>query len=405
MIAATAMCAAAATEAAAQTPPGSLVLNEQLQLGDVVAGEVLNVVDAQDQVTVTTTARGNEISGAVQNDSLTATSRQTLRGSTTASTSLTLGGDTAGTVTAVTQARGNYLAAGAYDANLELSSRQDVDDVYVGAASEITGEEARLLGGGSVQAAAIANTTAIGGETAVIAADIDQTSAATVRAENFMGSRYVPGSAEFSSQALANAAASNGDLASGQALTVRQRSSGESVEADTSANAANAWDLAGRANAGANQAVFYNQGGALVVASDQGNAGRVSASGVVTAYDFGAATVQARGVGNELSAGNNDIYLEIDNVQLNSGPIDASAQFSGGNGYDVYVGADAAGNVVTGYACSECQGVIDARNSQTNAASVTAVAGATVQGSARAVVAGSNAVGNSATFYVSRPAN
>ena len=46
MIAATAMCAAAATEAAAQD--GSLVLNNQLQLGDVISGQTLNVVGATD---------------------------------------------------------------------------------------------------------------------------------------------------------------------------------------------------------------------------------------------------------------------------------------------------------------------------------------------------------------------
>ena len=128
-----------------------------------------------------------------------------------------------------------------------------------------------------------------------------------------------------------------------------------------------------------------------------------SAAAVVTSYDFGAATSQARGVGNEVSAGNNDVYLEIDNLQLNNGQIDASAEFSGGNGYDAYVGADAAGNSITGYACSECEGVIDARNSQTNTANISATASAATQGSTRAVLAGANAVGNAATFYVSRP--
>ncbi|MFY8163095.1 MAG: holdfast attachment protein D, partial [Brevundimonas sp.] len=51
-IAATILCAAAATEAAAQNPPqdGTIVLNQQLQLGDVFAGQTLNVVDPQDQV-------------------------------------------------------------------------------------------------------------------------------------------------------------------------------------------------------------------------------------------------------------------------------------------------------------------------------------------------------------------
>ena len=57
---ATAMFAAVATDACAQTPPpptgedDSVVLNNQLQLGDVIAGQTLNVVNAQEQVTVTT---------------------------------------------------------------------------------------------------------------------------------------------------------------------------------------------------------------------------------------------------------------------------------------------------------------------------------------------------------------
>ena len=68
-IAATVLCAAAATEAAAQD--GTIVLNQQLQLGDVFAGQTLNVVDSQDQVTVETSAQGNSASGAVENGSIT----------------------------------------------------------------------------------------------------------------------------------------------------------------------------------------------------------------------------------------------------------------------------------------------------------------------------------------------
>src|SRR5690606_38185463 len=71
-IAATALCAAAATEAAAQTPPpdDSVVLNQQLQLGDVFSHQTLNVVDPQEQVTVSTSAQGNSASGAVENGSI-----------------------------------------------------------------------------------------------------------------------------------------------------------------------------------------------------------------------------------------------------------------------------------------------------------------------------------------------
>src|SRR5690606_22894190 len=66
-IAATALCVAAATEAASQTPPqDSAVLNQQLQLGDVFAEQTLNVAAAQAQVTATTSPQATSAAGADQ---------------------------------------------------------------------------------------------------------------------------------------------------------------------------------------------------------------------------------------------------------------------------------------------------------------------------------------------------
>ena len=133
--------------------------------------------------------------------------------------------------------------------------------------------------------------------------------------------------------------------------------------------------------------------------------GDVRASALTTAYDYGRAEAHARGAANELTVCNNDIYVEIDNTQFNTGGVDVVATFSGTNGYDVSVGADAVGNSVTGYACSECDGRLEAANTQTNTGDVSAIANTTVAGSNRSVITGANAVGNSASFYVSRPGN
>ena len=401
MIAATVTCAAVATEASAQD--GSIVLNEQLQLGDVIAGQTLNVEDAQDQVTVTTYAQGTYATGAVQNGSVAVTSTQTMSGSARASTVMSLGGDTQGIVNATTQAGGNYLAVGAYDADLDIEAVQILNGTEVRASSAINGGTARLLSGGSVGVSAIGNTTALGGSGSVVTGSVDQYASATVRASNYAATQYSPAEAGFTSQALGNAVAVNSDANSGQNLTVGQITTSNLIEADTSANAGNAWNLAARAHAGANQAVLANQGGSMVVATDQTNGAYVRAAAVATAYDYGSATAYARGAGNEVSAGNNDIYLQIDNTQFNSGGVDVSASFSGTNGYDAYVGADAVGNSVTGYACSECAGQINATNNQVNQGHVTATAQTTVAGSGRAVITGANAVGNSASFYVTRP--
>jgi len=407
-IAATALCVAAATEAAAQTPPpegGAIVLNGQLFEGDVFSHQTLNVVDAQEQVTVSTSAQGNSASAAVENGAIAVQSDQDMRGSAVASTDMTLGGDTDGLVTATTQAGGNYLAVSAYDADLAVDAVQSNTGDLVSATSQLGEDDARLLGGAVINASAISNTVAMYGEGSAVSGTIDQSSSATVRAYDRIETQYIPAEAGVSSQAIVNAIAVNSGQTSGQDLGIVQTSSGDFVEAESSANAGNAWDLAGRAQAAANQAVLYNEGGSVVVEADQNNNAFVRSAATTTAYDYGRAEAHAQGAGNELSVGNNDIYIEIDSTQFNSGGVDVTATFSGTNGYDVYVGADAVGNSVTGYACSECAGYLEARNDQTNTGDVSATASTTVAGSGRAVITGANATGNSATFYVSRPSN
>lgn len=400
ILAATATFAAAATDASAQD---QLVLNNQIQLGDVVSGQTLNVQDASDQVTVSTAATGNSLSGSVQGGSNDLRSVQRMDGNATSTTTMNLGGDTAGAVNATTQANGNYIAAGAYGATLAIDSDQSVGPAEIVANSSITGGTARLLSGASVNVAATGNTMALGGTGTVISGAVHQTSDASVRANNLAETQYVPATAAFTAQALGNATAINSEATSGQNIYVGQRSTGDIITADTSANAGNGWDLAGRSVANANQAVLANQGGSVVARTQQENFSQVSSTATVTSYDFGAATASAQGGGNVVSVGNNDQYLELDNNQLNTGGVEVQASFAGTNGYDAYVSADAVGNSVTGYACAECQAQLTAGNVQYNEGNVSASANTTVYGQGRAVITGTSATGNAATFYVTRP--
>lgn len=401
------MCAAAATEAAAQTPPqdNSLVLNNQLQLGDVFADQTLNVVDSQDQVTVGTTANGNEFSGAVENGAVTVRSTQDMRGDSVATTSVTLGGDTSGPVAVNSNAGGNYLAASGYDADVTVEATQRNTGGLVGAQTEVGDENARLLAGGVVSATATSNTTSLYGEGSFVRGTVEQSSDATVRAYSRLDSQYVPAAAEVQAQAMGNAIGVNSGQTSGQNLGFDQTSTGDFIEAEASANTGNGWDLAARARAVGNYANSYNSGGSVEVGSAQDNSSFIRSAATTTAYDYGRAQAYASGAGNQLSVGNNDIFVEIDTTQINTGGVDVSANFSGTNGYDVYVGAEAVGNAVTGYACSECQGYLEARNTQTNSGDVSAQASTIVAGSNRAVISSATATGNSATFYVSRPSH
>lgn len=356
-------------------------------------------------MTVNTSAQGNQATGAVQGGEIAVQSNQDMRGDAVARTDATFGGDTYGVVDIRTQAGGNYLGVSAYDADMTVDASQSNTGGIVSAISEVGNSNDRLHAGGLVAASATSNSTALYGEGAFVQGTVDQSSSATVRSFSRVQAQYIPDEMAVTSDSVVNAVTVNSGATSGQNLSITQSSTGDFMDADASANAGNAWDLASRARASANRATLYNQGGSVVAETAQDNTADVRTNALTTAYDFGRAEAVSQAAANEASIGNNDIFIEIDNTQINSGGVDATATFSGANGYDAYVGANAVGNSVTGYACADCSAYLDATNTQTNTGNVSATANTTVAGSGRAVITGANAVGNSATFYVSRPGN
>ena len=404
-MAATALCAATATEALAQS--SGLVLNEQLQLGDVLAGERLNVVDAQAQINQSVTAQGNSLVGGTEGQDVAVLSQQDARGATRAGSELTLGGQTDGILVSTVQARANYLGATANNARLTLEAAQS-SSADVEASTQIMGDQSMLAGGAYIATGAIANTVALGGtgaadNRAAVVGTVDQLSSGNVFAVTRGSPRWVRDPSDFSAQAVGNAVQSTTGPNSNQELAVRQRTTGQAIAADVGIYAGNGWDLAARANATANTAAFYNQGGSLITTTDQGNTAQVSADAELSSYDFGKATTIATATGNEVIVGNNDIYLEIDNTQVNSGGVEATASFTGYQGYDAYVGANAVGNSVTGYVCGDCAGNMSVSNQQLNNGNVTATSNTVINSAGRHIITGTTAVGNAATFYATRP--
>jgi hypothetical protein len=130
---------------------------------------------------------------------------------------------------------------------------------------------------------------------------------------------------------------------------------------------------------------------------------------VATDFQFGTGQATALGVGNSVLAGNQGPSTDLNNLQLNTGGIEAEASFTGDNGYDATSSATAMGNAAIGYACSQCGGVININNNQTTSGGgVEASSSTTITnlgGSNRSSTGIATAVGNSATFYVSKPSN
>jgi hypothetical protein len=109
-------------------------------------------------------------------------------------------------------------------------------------------------------------------------------------------------------------------------------------------------------------------------------------------------------VGNSAVAENVGPSLSFDNSQSSTGTgIVVNASFTGQTGYDASASATAIANAATGYACSECGGVINIANTQTSNTVVAATSEIDIAGSNRSVTAAATAVGNSASFYVSKP--
>lgn len=406
MMAATATFAALATEASAQQTPtcdpqaGETCSSTQTQTGDVTGQVDLNV--SVDQLTVSTSAQGNALSGGVTGTSASLVSRQSMTGATVAPSTVIVNGEADGQLSVDTTARGNYLGVTTDRATFAVDASQSATGDRVEAGTYVQAPNGRVLQGGFATSTAVANTVALGGPSSSLTGVIDQRAQTTVFAETVADVQYIPAPATFSSQAVANAVQTNTTGASHQDLAIRQSNAASTTEARTDVYVDNGWDLTIGANAGANQAITANAGGSMLIQTDQANAGRVRADARVQTNLQGQTVLAARSVANETVAGNNDIYLKLDNTQLNTGGVEANATYVGVNGYDAYVGSDAVGNAVTGYACSQCGGDVNVNNTQTNSGNVTATTNATVS-SGRTAVVGANAVGNSASFYISRP--
>lgn len=399
-IVATALCAVLASKAAAQD--ATTVLNEQLQLGDVFSHQSLNVVDAGQQVGVSSTALGNQINGGTEGQSLRFVNQQTGFAAAVAQTRLNMQGQTRGRVTVVNQARVNEASVAANDAPIELDSRQYA---YGPAVSTVTQEntEARLIGGASITSAAYSNSLHAGGNNTFASGTIHQESTEHTLAQTNAPALYVPGQSSFHSDAASNSVQVVTTGTSGQDLGVSQDNVGW-TGAESISVANNAWDTATTSSAAANRALLYNAGGSQLTMTNQSNSGDVYSHASAYAYEFGQVRVIADGVGNQTVSGNNDIWIEVDNNQINTGGVAVSAYASGHTGYDAYVGANATGNSVTGYACSDCGGVLTANNVQNNSGPVSATANTSLSGPSRAVITGTTATGNSANFHVTRPA-
>jgi len=396
------------------TQPTTTTVNGQMQVdnaqtgtGDVSADDNLTVTENDGLTSATAQATGNALQGGNDAADATLNSVQNLPGSIRASAVITGandGGDAAtsqGTpVYANSQAIGNYLTSVSHAASLTANATQTA----TGAEQAWTGVIApnnSIYTSGEGDATAEANHAGFEVTQGALTATMTQASTGDVSAKVTTAVDYSPSPNLYASYATGNYyGAYSGDQGS-QDHTVTQSQTGATA-ARTEVYGGNMWQVESQSNSVANNVDVQNTGGALIVANDQTQSGPVSSQAYLRAEQYGQAYVTASGIGNQVAAGNNDIYVRLDNTQLSSGGVDATATFDGvESGYDAYVTADAVGNQALAYACSECQADYGVTSTQTNSSDVSATATAVVN-QGRSIVSSARATGNSATYYVSK---
>jgi hypothetical protein len=390
----------------------STVNNNQVQLGDIFATQTLNVVDVSDSTSATTSSTGNGVTSAVVSGSLDVQSTQQLSGNVNAVTHLSVDTNAGAQTTVVTAATGNTSEADSIQGGGPLTGNftQNVDPVTIKSENDFNAANAQT-GGASVSSQAIANSMGFSVQDTTSNITTSQSTAATVDAES--GSEVgggsgatllgTSGTAAFSTTAVGNNLSSDGSGVASQTINATQTVTGDLTQAGQFVNVGTAQTIQGDATATANNLSATNTGGTLDVTSNQSNSSFTFADSLASAYEFGTGQATAFGVGNSVLAGNVGPQTNLANTQVNTGGTEAQASFSGNDGFDATASATAMGNAVTAFACSQCGGTINISNSQLSSGGVQASSTIAIAASNRSVNGVSTAVGNNATFYVSKP--
>ncbi len=388
-----------AAPAFAQT--GSTALNGQLQWGDVVS--TMNVVSRNGAPTVSAvaTSAGNTVSGANLSGDLDADSEQTMSGASFATASITTDNIRDGAVIATAQ--GNALQAQTQDGGLRLTAAQTSDggDVLARARARIANTQTLSIG-----STAAANNAATAADHGDLSVDLTQ---------NASNSSYAITDVDACCTGTTIAGSSSANNVYGSESTTstvdaryNQTSTGGESRATTDVYQYRAYDVTAASSAAANSATINNEWGYVSIRGRQISSTNVAADTRLTLGSWsGTAVASSYGVGNATLATNVGSDMVVDLAQMNTGGVDANAQFTGSSsdGGDVMLASTAIGNAYTGYVCSQCGDAdLSGTISQTNGGTITATGTITTNG-AGMTIGSATAIGNSATFITTQRNN
>lgn len=387
--------------ATSQTSPG-VVLNNQVQLGDVFSQQTLNVVEVSDQTNANTTAQGNAFGGDAYGD-VDTRSNQTLQGNVAADTRVNVNGGSGAYVGLTTATTGNNNHAGVVGGTMTGVYTQITGATSIRSQSHVEAPDGSA-GDVDSMSQAVGNAQTFGISYGSGGLRTNQTNAAEVASDGGGVYGHVSGSANFKAVTSGNDVTMSNDNQSSARLIATQTNSAGVTQASQFTAFGSVQDTVTSATVAGNNINAHNEGALLDITSQQTNRAYVRAQAQGAAYEFGSASVDAYGVGNSLAAGDVGGELVLDTTQINDGGgTEAVAQFDGTAGYDGQANATAYGNSVMGYVCADCDGRLGVSNNQVNYSDVGAQSIVNVTAAGRSASGTSQAIGNTATYYVSRP--
>ncbi len=360
------------------------------------------MVEVEQSTTATTTATANSYTGSSDGRNVDIRSNQTTMGDVNADTRLNVasyGGPSTTLSTAATGNTGDSSIAGG--ATMTGVFTQNTDPVSIYGHSHIEAPDAEM-GDVSASVQAVGNSQGLGQSYAASGVRVNQTNNAQVESDGGGVIGHTTGTSVFAATTTANNVTSTGSYSAAERMIITQRNYAGVTQAAQFTAFGNSYLATTAATASGNNVTATNDGPLLDVTNDQYNQSYMRAQAENSSYLFSDTNVSALSVGNSMLAGDLNGQLVLDNAQVNDGGgVEAVASFTGYQGYDATSSATAMGNSATGYACSTCYGM-SVESRQTNNVDVGATNTVTVNGYARSVNGVATAVGNSATYYMSK---
>ncbi|HPA38927.1 MAG TPA: holdfast anchor protein HfaD [Phenylobacterium sp.] len=385
------------------TSQTSTVLNNQVQLGDVFADQTLNVVTVDQQTSATTGATANSFEAASNGSTVDMRSNQYANGGVASNTLLNVGAYSGAATNLSTGSTGNSGHAEVTGATLTGVYSQFTSAQPISSVSHIEAPDAE---GGDVTASSQAqgNTQSLAVNYGTAGVRVNQSNEAQVTSDGGGVYGVVWGTAKYDAATVGNNVSYAGASGSGAAIATSQNNTAVLGQATQFTAFGQVQDGKTTATIAGNNVSAVNNGFVLNANVQQYNSAYQRAQAETSAYNFGAVAATASGVGNTALLGDIGGEIIIDASQINDvGGIDAVASTTGQDGYDGQATAVATGNAITGYACADCNGRLTANSSQVNGADVGATATTTMNGSVRSATGIATAVGNTATYYLSKP--